>query len=76
MQKLLLKDWSLTFDNKTIPALVPGDITIDLYNANLISNPYFGENYKDSTWIQRKDATYKASFISFCHSKLLLIGML
>lgn len=63
MQKLLLKDWSLTIDNKTIPALVPGDITIDLYNANLISNPYFGENYKDSTWIQRKDATYKASFI-------------
>lgn len=46
MKKLLNKNWRLIFDDKNIPANVPGDITIDLFNAGLVHNAYFADNYK------------------------------
>ena len=54
-----LNNWTLSFDDKTIAAQVPGDITIDLYRARLVKNPYFGLDYKDIEWVARRDFTYK-----------------
>ncbi len=56
-----LNNWTLTFDNKTIPAQVPGDITVDLYRAGLVKNPYFGLDYKDIEWVARRDFTYQST---------------
>ncbi len=56
-----LKDWTLSFGDKTIAAQVAGDITIDLYRAGLIKNPYFGLDYKDIEWIARRDFTYRTT---------------
>ena len=58
MQKQKVINWQLSFEGKTIPASVPGDITIDLYNAGLVKDPYFGDNQKENDWIPRKDFTY------------------
>ena len=58
MTKTKVAQWKLQFDGKTIPASVPGDITIDLYNAGLVKNPYFGDNQKENDWIPRRDFTY------------------
>lgn len=59
MKKLLNENWKLKFDDKIIDASVPGDITIDAFNAGLVSDPYFAENYKESEWVGRKDFTYQ-----------------
>ena len=56
-----LNNWTLTFDNKTISAQVPGDITIDLYRTGLVKNPYFGLDYKDIEWVARRDFTYQTT---------------
>ncbi len=57
--QLKLTNWKLIFDGKTIPAKVPGDITIDLYRAGLVKDPYFGLNYKEIEWVARRDFTYE-----------------
>ena len=58
MEKVKIQNWQLEFDGRTIPAKVPGDITIDLYNAGIVKNPYFGDNQKENEWIPRRDFTY------------------
>ena len=58
MEKVKIQNWQLEFDGRTIPASVPGDITIDLYNAGIVKNPYFGDNQKENEWIPRRDFTY------------------
>ncbi|MBR1974528.1 MAG: hypothetical protein IKA20_01635 [Clostridia bacterium] len=58
MKKVKIQNWRLVFDGRTIPAKVPGDITIDLYNAGIVKNPYFGDNQKGNEWIPRQDFTY------------------
>lgn len=56
-----LDRWKLIYDDKTIPAQVPGDITIDLWHAGLVKNPYFGMDYKDIEWVARRDFTYQTN---------------
>lgn len=46
----------------TFPASVPGDITIDLFKAGYIADPYFGLNHKDLGWIAEQDFTYFTQF--------------
>ena len=58
MKRLTLQNWKLEYDGKQIPAQVPGDITIDLYKAGIVKNPYFGDNQKENDWIPRRDFTY------------------
>lgn len=55
-------DWKIKLDKYNLDAKVPGDVTIDFYNAGIISNPYIAENYKDAEWIGRKDFTYLKEF--------------
>ena len=59
MEKILVENWWLNIGDKKIPASVPGDITIDLYRAGMISDPYYGMNYVENSWIARKDFTYE-----------------
>ncbi len=58
MKKAKIVNWQLDYEGKKIPAQVPGDITIDLYNAGIVKNPYFGDNQKENDWIPRQDFTY------------------
>ncbi len=67
--RVKLSEWTISFDGKTIPAQVPGDITMDLYNAGLVKNPYFGLDYKDVEWVARRDFTYKT--VIFADDKTL-----
>ena len=59
MEQLLNKGWILKQQRNIIPASVPGDITIDIYKAGLVNNPYFSNNYLDCEWVGRTDFTYQ-----------------
>ena len=59
MKRVKVTNWQLEFNGKRIPAQVPGDITIDLYKAGLVEDPYYGMNYVDNTWVARTDFTYE-----------------
>ncbi|HBX24777.1 MAG TPA: hypothetical protein DEF61_00520 [Firmicutes bacterium] len=61
-EQLILNKWNLLGKDLKIKAEVPGDITIDMYNAGKVSNPYILENYKDSTWVGRENFTYECEF--------------
>ncbi|MCQ2742350.1 MAG: hypothetical protein MJ239_03520 [Bacilli bacterium] len=61
-KEILNGKWSLSFEGKTIESCVPGDITIDVFKAGLISNPYIAENYKDAEWVGRKNYSYTKTF--------------
>ncbi len=58
----LCDNWKLTFNDKSIVASVPGDITMDLYNAGIIENPYYGINHKELGWILKTDFEYSTMF--------------
>ena len=62
MDKLMLKDFYLEFAGKKVKAEVPGDITIDLFHAGMVSDPYIAENYKESSWVGRTDFDYVSEF--------------
>ena len=55
----LNQGWTIKYNNRSIPASVPGDITIDIFHAQLVKNPYIAENYKESTWVGRTDFEYQ-----------------
>lgn len=59
MEKVKISNWTIEYDGKRIPAAVPGDITIDLFRAGVIKNPYYGFNYRENDWIARRDFTYE-----------------
>ena len=44
------------------PASVPGTVHTDLYNNNLINDPFLGNNETDLQWIEDKDWEYKTTF--------------
>lgn len=58
----LRQNWTISFAEKCIPARVPGDITLDLYNSGLIENPYYGLNHKKLHWITDSDFKYNTVF--------------
>ena len=58
----LKKDWTIAYKGKKLPATVPGDVTLDLYNNGLIKNPYFGLNHRDLHWITDSDFVYENNF--------------
>ena len=64
MKTLKLTDWQLQFDGKTITATVPGDITIDLFKAGILKDPYFGSNHKENDWVARRDFTYISNVVA------------
>ncbi len=64
MKTLLNGKWNLKDfkENRNIPADVPGDITIDLFNAGVIDDPYFGLNHRKLSWIIENDYQYERNF--------------
>lgn len=60
MKRLEVKNWKLKYGEKELPAQVPGDITMDLYHAGVIEDPYFGMNHNALGWVADQDFTYEA----------------
>ena len=54
--------WTLKNDNYVLAGNVPGDVSDDFLQAGLIEDPYFYDNYKDSSWITRADWWYEKTF--------------
>ncbi len=62
--KIRLQEWQLRVENEDvqIPAVVPGDITNDLYKAGIIDDPFFGLNHLAlREWLD-KDYIYFTEF--------------
>ena len=47
---------------RDVPATVPGCVHTDLLAANLIPDPYYGDNELDLLWIGRCDWSYRRTF--------------
>ena len=58
----LNKNWKLSYEGNTIPATVPGDINLDLYNAGKVKDPYYGINHQELGWILKTDFEYSTEF--------------
>ena len=58
----LKKNWTVAYKGKRLPATVPGDVTLDLYNNGIIKNPYYGLNHRDLHWIADTDFMYESIF--------------
>ena len=50
-------DW-----DDTIPARVPGSLLMYLYRAELVPDPYFGENFRACRWVGEWTFWYRARF--------------
>ena len=64
MEKImqLNSNWTLSYKDGKVNASVPGDVSLDLYRAGKIADPYFGLNHKDQTWIHWNDYVYENKF--------------
>ena len=61
---ILAEGWLFRESNSSdwFPASVPGTVHTDLYNNNLINDPFLGNNETDLQWIEDKDWEYKTTF--------------
>ena len=63
-QKILTGKWLLK-DSRgeyALEATVPGTNYLDLMNAGVIADPFYGENEKDVYWVAERDWTYEKTF--------------
>ena len=62
--KSLCGKWSLedVAGEYSVEAAVPGCNYLDLMNARVIEDPFYGENEKDVYWVAQRDWVYKKSF--------------
>jgi len=51
-----------TDSSSWIPATVPGCVHTDLLHANIIADPFYGNNEKDVQWIENEDWEYRTTF--------------
>jgi beta-mannosidase len=58
------KEWQFKELNgkNFLPAEVPGNVLLDLFNNNLIPEPFFGKNPEKLQWVAEKDWIYKKDF--------------
>jgi beta-mannosidase len=58
-------NWTFKQTNKTewYPATVPGTVHTDLYQNNLIGDPYWENNELKQQWIEKESWTYRNEFI-------------
>ncbi|MBN2013187.1 hypothetical protein JW960_27900 [candidate division KSB1 bacterium] len=45
-----------------LPALVPGDVHLDMMNAGIIADPFYGTNSEHCLWMEEKDWWYRKTF--------------
>ena len=72
MNKFMLNgEWKLTYSDigdrdkkwdRWIPATVPGDVHLDLVDAQLMPEPLMSDNSKKCKWVEEKDWWYKKVF--------------
>src|SRR5215216_725715 len=54
-------NWAI-ISSEPCPATVPGEVHVDLLNADLIPDPFDGDNESLLSWIGRTDWIYRAAF--------------
>ncbi|MFJ9038575.1 glycoside hydrolase family 2 protein [Streptomyces sp. NPDC102406] len=54
----LSEGWSLDHDGERIPAQVPGCVHTDLLAADLIPDPFIGQNERELAWVGRRAWSY------------------
>ena len=70
-----------TKTEKWYPATVPGEIHTDLLNNKTIPDPFYRDNEKKLTWIEKKDWEYKTTFqvspatLAKKHTELVFDGL-
>lgn len=64
IKKSLTGSWLLkdTKGEYSLDATVPGTNYLDLMNAGIIEDPFYGENEKDVYWVAQRDWTYEKTF--------------
>ena len=64
IRKSLTGSWLLkdTKGEYSLDAAVPGTNYLDLMNAGIIEDPFYGENEKDVYWVAQRDWTYEKTF--------------
>ena len=67
-KRTLSTGWTLNFNHlsddtlkTTIPAQMPGNIVWDLYQAELLPNPYMAENFRSCEWAANETFTYETT---------------
>ena len=50
-------------DDNWYAAKIPGTVHTDLFQNNLIPDPFFGANEKQIQWIENENWVYKTDFI-------------
>ncbi len=62
--KSLCGKWNLTdaTSEYSLEAIVPGCNYLDLMNAKIIRDPFYGENEKDVYWVSQRDWVYSKTF--------------
>lgn len=64
MQRLSLNgEWQLAYEDGWISATVPGCVHTDLYQNNLLSDPFFRDHEKHQFWIGERDWHYQRAFV-------------
>ena len=64
ISQLLHDNWQFQYnqDSKWIKAEVPGSIHLDLFNNNLIPDPFFSDNEESLQWVSKQDWDYLLLF--------------
>lgn len=60
--EVINKDSLQAYGLTSIPAIVPGNFELDMYNAGLIPNPYFGSNCLDIQILENRHLWYFCNF--------------
>ena len=59
-----LSNWEFREANSEwLPAEVPGFVHLDLFNNNLIEDPFYRANELESSWVAEKVWEYRSAFI-------------
>ncbi|WP_338398949.1 beta-mannosidase [Persicobacter psychrovividus] len=64
MKMLLSQNWTLQQLGKeaTYPSKVPSEVHLDLLNAGIIPDPFYGTNEDSVQWVSQQDWVYKTTF--------------
>jgi len=60
----IVKNWQFTEQDKDewLPAKVPGSVHMDLFQNQVIEDPFFENNEHKQRWIENRNWTYKTTF--------------
>ena len=64
ISQLLHDSWQFQYnqDSKWKEAEVPGSIHLDLWNNNLIPDPFYSDNEETVRWVSKQDWDYRLLF--------------